>query len=228
MKKFVVPFLLLSAFVCGNKSTVAQDSIPNSSTKNIFKLYIPNDIVGNEMNLAFEHVFSKSESMEVVLAYHYKEHYFMNQGGLIPEIWWSNCECKETSPAIGGSIRLSYRHYFNKRKNAPFGGYFSPQLMYKYSIATIDYYGEGDYYDKINIRKNAFTLKMIWGHQLPLFKRFTFDYFGGLGFRTIFKRENTIYRDRWGDGNGEDTNIVDHYFLFSPTLHLGISVGFGF
>ncbi len=228
----IIISLILVLFRTTILSQNYQDSVP---LQNCIKIYPLNYASSNEINLAYERVISKVSSVEIIVAYNYKDIVYFEPGsnrglqiGAIPFNYLERGSPK-SHYSQGGSVRLEYRRYYDKRRKAPVGRYISPQLMYKIgSMKNIRYSGEyySEYYDLL---QQSLTAKLLFGVQTRI-RSIAIDYYCGFGLR--FKNQITTrhrytietvdYERIWVNDNNH-TKFSYNYFY--PTLHFGVSLG---
>ncbi len=223
---------LVFIFVCN--TVLAQNDSVAFKPVYIVKTNPLNYFTINEINISYERLISGKSGYEISFAWNYTDVYLISNSGLGPELMFL-CECRKVLPSKGVSLQLGYRSYFNKKKKAPLGGYFSPQLMLKFNTATVYGYGfdpEACNRD-IKINKNIVGAKALWGHQSNISGKIFIEYYAGVGISMNFQRENTLRQSSFDYETGEMTEEyfkknVTYYYILSPTVHLGLKLGFLF
>lgn len=234
-------FLSIFIVTCIPLLSLSQNTSDTLFAKHVLKTYPLNYIYG-EINLGYEFVIGRKSSVEIIGAWNFKDWVATPSGfsndskprvNLIePPIMAMGSEYPKLLPSVGGSIRFNYRYYLQSHKPMPLGTYISAQLMYKLTHFSNIYSSHENGGDSMNITKHAITLKFLFGAQYQVFKKISFNYYLGAGFRYQPEKATRFYYKKYNIDTGEltegkdDTTITVHYF--TPTVHMGISIGYFF
>ena len=129
--------------------------------------------------------------------------------------------------ADGFAFRLAYKKFFSN--TAPLGNYISAQALFK--RISLDSWGASwqrtseDY----NLEKQVLGLKFLVGKQLSLAQsRIIIDVYGGWGIKRHFKYINVYSREKYFNGVSTYSSYNKEERNFIPSIHAGLSIGFGF
>lgn len=229
--------------ICVPLLSFSQNINDTLFAKQVLKTYPLNYLpYCGEINLGYEFVIGPKSSVEIIGAWNYKDwvvtpsgfSYYRKPGlnQIVPPGIAMGSEYPKLYPSVGGSIRFNYRYYLQSHKPMPLGTYISAQLMYKLTHFSNIYSSHEYGGDSMNITKHAMTLKFLFGAQYQVFKKISFSYFLGAGMRYQPEKATRFYYRVDNIDTGEttesedNTTITVHYF--TPTVHLGVSVGYFF
>ena len=141
-------------------------------------------------------------------------------------------------PAKGLSITIGPKLYV-KKHIALSGHYFTVQYTYKYyKTVKYNYYDVCGGYREVEQIMSTSGIRFIWGNQIINKKNITFDIFWGFGVRFYNKTTNQYYKLKYEyiDECACDKELIiedfeerkyNNYYI-SPTLHLGLNIGYTF
>lgn len=134
-------------------------------------------------------------------------------------------------------VRVEGRYYLSRRRAAPWGWYFAPEVLYK----RINFIEQGSigrecedgvcaYFERTRykILKDVVGYHVKFGAQYLLGKRITLDFYQGVGFRNIYVKSPSF---RENDSNRSDVL----FFTLNPespgryrllSMSLGLKVGY--
>lgn len=227
--------------ICVPLLSFSQNINDTLFAKLVLKTYPLNYAYG-EINLGYEYVLGQKSSVEIIGAWNYKDWVVTPSGfsydresglsQIVPPVMSEGSEYPKLLPSVGGSIRFNYKFYLQSHKPMPLGTYISAQLMYKLTHFSNIYSSHEYGGDSMNITKHAMTLKFLFGAQYQVFKKISFSYFLGAGIRYQPEKATRFYYREHNIDTGEtiesedNTTVTVHYF--TPTVHLGVSVGYFF
>ncbi len=144
----------------------------------------------------------------------------------------------------GYKLRSELRHYFKKNGANMEGSYFAINASFfqNYHNPQITYYPNKDSAngrkDGFGVKKEVFSLNLLYGFQKKLYKGFTIDAYGGLGIR--FRDVTTYYKEF--DKNYDTIDLPIDFSILSirqivdanggktvvPNLVLGVRICYNF
>lgn len=224
--------------------SMSQNNIDTVFAKHIVKIYPLNYFAGREINLAYEYVINNHTSVEIIGAWNFQDWvfvpHFLATGKTTTSVdffpifkYLGEGGQLRVEPSIGGSIRLNYRFYFNNRKRPiPLGPFLNAQFMYKQTLFDALYYQCDGHDDSLSLNKQALTCKVLLGYQARMLKKVSLGYYIGLGIRYQIIDATRFYSIRYDDYEHEMIENRDKRTQLSqivtPTIHLGISIGYYF
>lgn len=168
--------------------------------------------------LSLAHVPTKNKCKEPIIPYYQYEHKYL--------------------PAQGFSVAIGPKLYVRKHI-ALSGHYFTVQYTYKYyKTVKYNFYDVCGGYREVKQIMSTSGIRFLWGNQIINKKNITFDIFWGFGVRFYNKTTNQYYKLKYESVNDcscnkeiiyedfEDRKYY-HYYI-SPTLHLGLNIGYTF
>lgn len=238
MKKF----LSILIVTCIPLLSLSQNTTDTIFAKHVLKTYPLNYFSSGEINLGYEYVIGHKSSIEIIGAWNFKDwvltpvgfSYYRNPGVKLITLtgFAEDGEYPKLLPCEGGSIRFNYRYYLSSHKPMPLGAFINAQLMYKLTYFSNIYNSHEYGGDSMNITKHAITLKFLLGAQYQVFEKISINLYIGMGIRYQPESATRFYYREYDSSTEETTEYQDNttmvVYYITPTVHIGISIGYFF
>ena len=230
--KILLFLLVLFSSFAGAQNNGSNPVIRNAISLNVGQLII------NEFNLGYEHLFSEKKSIEL-------------NGGLIyrNELWrneakdWTNSQYFHET---GFTSRIIFKIYRKGGINTGKRNYYSIGLNYQYLYFNNEWF-ETDKDIKVKLEpsgdeivtkedilrhrfRNRIGLQLDMGNILPLGKSFSFEFYYGLGVRGVFSNRFDVARGAKVEDQQlllSTLNFEDQKFYIRPAIHAGLKLRAG-
>ncbi|HWB65176.1 MAG TPA: hypothetical protein VG603_16795 [Chitinophagales bacterium] len=165
--------------------------------------------VCGELRIEYEQMLAKRQSLTIGVSYNYPNFFLLAFGGNMHNHYgsfYSNYSMR------GARVMLGYRYYPLDEDEAPEGFYFGPFISYNF----VDF---KDKHSKDYEIINYFDACGIVGYQV-MADKFSFDVFGGLGYRNNF-----VVNEQYPFNRYYDRSVVSPFKWFE---HVKIALQFNF
>ena len=210
----ITVFILLILATLGSKAQEAQPQY-----KGLIKLYPLNAAVGH-YNAGYEYIINKQYALELNTSlYEWDLIYFFDEYNEVKQL-----------DVDGFAFRLNFKYY--PKKKAPFGFYYSPQIMFKHTVSEPTEVNFQTSKDSIIRYENMYALKYLIGIQKHIFSRVVVDLYTGFGVRHFVVKQDYFYSTERDTDTGNfieqrpigKVNSAIFPYIHNLSVHAGLSI----